>query len=87
MTDADAAARPTVVELLEFDRTHPKHDGRKTEAIRHTFGVTVPRYYQLLLDAIETREARRHDALLVRQIHERIHGGARRRLGLLRRKP
>lgn len=78
---------PTTVQLLEFDRRFPKHTGLKTQAIQQELGLTVGHYYQLLLTALDTREALEHDGLLVHAIRSRIHDASRLRLRLIRRRP
>lgn len=83
----DTTARPTVVELLEFERSQPsRHTGQKTAAIAARFGIAAGPYYQQLIAAVRTREAIEHDALLARQIRDRMEAGNRLRLSLIRRR-
>lgn len=81
---------PAVSELLEFERTHPRNDGRKQEAIRLTFGIGFARYHQLLGLIIEPafpehREALEHDAALVHRIADRRARDTAQRLRLIRK--
>lgn len=90
-TEQRAARRPTGVaptalELLEFERANPGSSGRKHEAIRRQFGLTVPRYLQLVISAVSTEEALLHDAQAAHQIQSRIRSTADDRAALLRRK-
>jgi hypothetical protein len=51
--------------ILDFEREWWRHAGAKEEAIRNEFGLSAPRYYQLLNVAIELPEAVRYDPMLV----------------------
>ncbi|CAQ02825.1 DUF3263 domain-containing protein [Clavibacter sepedonicus] len=51
--------------VLDFERDWTRHAGAKEEAIRHTFGLSATRYYQLLGSLLETRQALAYDPLLV----------------------
>lgn len=77
---------PTPLELLEFERAHPGPSGRKFAAIRQQFGLTPPRYLQLVIAAVSTEEALLHDAQAAHQIQTRIRTAADDRAALLRRK-
>ncbi len=35
-------------QILEFEETHPRHNGVKAEAVREAFGLTSARYYARL---------------------------------------
>lgn len=86
MTD-DTEARPTVIELLEFERSQqPRHTGRKTAAIQARFGLAAGPYYRRLLDAAHSEEGRRHDGLLARQIRDRFDSAHRLRIRLIARR-
>ena len=43
--------------LLTFEQEHWSHTGRKQNDIRETFGISAPRYYQLLGDLVEDADA------------------------------
>lgn len=57
-------------EILEFERAHRVHDGRKEEAIRDLFGISAVRYYDLIGRVIETPAAVRYDPILIRELQE-----------------
>ena len=59
-------------QLLEFERTRPRHNGPKDLAIRRTFGVSSTRYYQALARAVRTREALEVDAITARRVQRRL---------------
>lgn len=79
---------PTAIDLLEFERTHPGHSGRKQEAVRVTFGLPYARYVQLLRVAILTTDsdehlaALEHDPVLTHRLADRWRAAVRRRLSL-----
>jgi hypothetical protein len=54
--------------ILDFERSWWMYPGPKQGAIRTRFGVSPARYYQLLNRVVDTREAERHDPLLVRRL-------------------
>ena len=81
------AERLPVGVLLEFERTHPGGSGRKAEAVRHRFGLSLPSWYQQLTAALATREALEHDAVFVRHLQDRLDRAVQRRLELLSRPP
>jgi hypothetical protein len=73
---AKARVKPgheTFVQLLEFERRNPQQGGRKWERIRSDFGLTAPRYWQMLFAAIE------HDDVVATNLNtaERIRRRAR----------
>lgn len=59
------ALEPRFARILDFEREWWRHAGAKEEAIREEFGLSAPRYYQLLNIAIELPEAVRYDPMLV----------------------
>ncbi len=59
-TTAYSAFVISTADLLAFERTwlnRRQHDGAKAQAIKEAFGVSVTRYYQQLVAAIDTAEA------------------------------
>lgn len=48
MFDTPGVLQNDEIEVLEFEETHPRHTGLKTEAIRQTFGLTSARFYARL---------------------------------------
>lgn len=54
--------------VLEFERTHPDHGGRKDDAVRTQVGVSPARYYQVLNLAIDSPAALAYDPQLVRRL-------------------
>ena len=60
-----------LTELLDFEEQWPRWSGRKDEAIRARFGISPARYFQLLLRALETREALDARPMLVRRLQRR----------------
>lgn len=73
---------PGLTALFDFERRHPRAGGRKADAVRLAFGLTLGRYQQLLHKHARTPEALRHDPQLTHQITDRATAstGARRRL-------
>ena len=63
--------RPTAVELIDFDREHGEHSGRKDEAIRRHFEITPARFYVLLARAIRSPEGQAHDPAYCRILTDR----------------
>lgn len=57
-----------VGDLLAFERAHPQPGGAKEQAIRERFGCSAARYYQALLQVIDTREALECDPVTVRRL-------------------
>jgi hypothetical protein len=71
--------------ILAFERQFWKYAGAKEQAIRELFNMSAMRYYQLLNNLIEKREAVQADPMLVKRIR-RLRAGrqrarAARRLG------
>lgn len=54
--------------ILEFEKQWWAFSGTKETEIRERFGLSAPRYYQLLNDLIDTPEALAHDPLLVKRL-------------------
>jgi hypothetical protein len=72
--------------ILEFERSWWQEPGTKERRIRELFGISVTRYHQLLMRAIDQPDALRYDPMLVRRLR-RLRGDRRRkrlarRLGL-----
>jgi hypothetical protein len=61
LTDRDRA-------MLRFESQWPRHTASKEEAIRDTFHVSAPRYYQLLNALAATQAALAHDPLMVNRL-------------------
>lgn len=55
-------------EILAFERKWWRYRGSKEEAIRETFGVSTPRYYQVLNQILYTEEAMLADPLTVKRL-------------------
>ena len=51
--------------ILDFEREWWRHVGAKEEAIREEFGLSAPRYYQVLNTLISSPAAVRYDPMLV----------------------
>jgi hypothetical protein len=62
----------TAVELLDFERTWPRHCHAKENAIRDR-GLTPARYYQLLHRAAGSLEGMAHDAITAAHVRRRVH--------------
>jgi hypothetical protein len=72
-TELDA----TELRLLAFERDWAGRVGNREAAIRHEFGVSSARYYQMLYALIDSSRAVRHDPLLVRRL-QRLRESRRR---------
>jgi hypothetical protein len=74
--------------ILAFERQWWSHAGAKEKAIRERFEVSPTRYYQLLNDLIEKREALEADPMLVKRLRRlralRQRARAARKLGFER---
>lgn len=66
--DLDAAREQRIRRMLDFEAGWSSHGGAKARAIRAEFGWSTTRYYQVLDGLLETREAVRHDPMLVRRL-------------------
>jgi hypothetical protein len=82
--DEAAAAPPPAAldqrsrEILAFERRWWRYPGAKEQAVRDTFGLSGPRYYQLLNALLDEPAALAHDPVLVSRL---------RRLRARRRRP
>ncbi|MFT3970903.1 MAG: DUF3263 domain-containing protein [Micropruina sp.] len=71
---SDPVARPAAplsersAAILDFEKQWWSFPGTKEAEIRERFGLSAPRYYQLLNDLIDTEEALAHDPLLVKRL-------------------
>lgn len=61
---------PALAAVLEFEEKWPRHRGSKEDAIRKTFRLSTPRYYQILFRMIDTREALELNPQLVNRLRE-----------------
>jgi hypothetical protein len=72
-------------DILAFERKWWTHAGAKEKAIREVFEVSATRYYQLLNDLLEKREALEADPMLVKRLRRlralRQRARSRKRLG------
>lgn len=64
--------------MLQLETTYPRHTNVKDRAIRAALDITSTRYYQLLNQAIDTREALEADPVTIRRLR-RIRDERRRR--------
>ncbi|MCD2170341.1 DUF3263 domain-containing protein [Microbacterium sp. JC 701] len=62
---------PTDSELLDFERRHERHTGKKELLILDELGLRPARYYQLLRRAARTWEAWASDPMLCRRVLDR----------------
>ena len=62
---------PLPAALLDFERTHPRHSGRKEEAIRRDLGITPARYYVLLARVAESGVGMAADPMTARRVRQR----------------
>lgn len=62
---------PDMVTLLDFEEANPGTGGAKAALIRTTFHLNETRYYQALLQAINTPEALEHNPMLVHRLRDR----------------
>jgi hypothetical protein len=63
--------------ILDFERNWWTQAGPKERAIRHKFGWSAARYYQLLNRLIDTPEAMGYDPMLVKRLR-RLRAARRR---------
>jgi len=65
----DCKGRPTIAQVVTFEAENATtHGGVKEERIRAVFGISAPRYYQLLHHYITTDEAHQLDPITVHRI-------------------
>ena len=73
-------------EILAFERQWWKYAGAKEQAIRELFDMSGTRYYQVLNNLIDTREALAADPMLVKRLRRlrasRQRQRSARRLGI-----
>ena len=55
-------------EILSFERQWWSHAGAKEKAIREVFELSATRYYQVLNDLLDKREAVEADPMLVKRL-------------------
>lgn len=65
----------TTTDLLDFERTWPRHSHAKEVAIRAR-GLTPARYYQLLHRAAASLEGQEHDAITAHRVVRLRRGAA-----------
>lgn len=75
-------------DILAFERQWWTHAGAKEQAVRARFELSATRYYQLVNELLEKREAMEADPMLVKRLR-RVRAGrqrarAARRLGIER---
>jgi hypothetical protein len=84
--DGDGRLAERDLAILSFERQWWKYAGAKEQAIRESFDMSATRYYQLLNQLIDRREALEHDPMLVKRLRrQRAHRQrqrAARRLGI-----
>lgn len=66
--------------ILDFERSSWQRPGPKETAIRAELGVSGTRYYQMLNDLIDDRDAYEYDPLLVRRLRQRREARRRRKI-------
>jgi Protein of unknown function (DUF3263) len=75
-------------DILAFERQWWTHAGAKEQAIRERYHISATRYYQVLNELIEKREALAADPMLVKRLRRlranRQRTRAARRLGIER---
>jgi Protein of unknown function (DUF3263) len=64
-------------EILAFERQWWKYAGAKEQAIRELFDMSATRYYQILNDLIDTRDALAADPMLIKRLR-RLRSGRQR---------
>src|SRR5918992_4634119 len=64
-------------DLLAFERQWWKYAGAKEQAIRELFDMSATRYYQILNDLIDTRDALAADPMLIKRLR-RLRSGRQR---------
>ena len=73
-------------DILQFERQWWQYAGAKDQAVKDMFGLSPPRYYQVLNAIIDNPDALAHDPLLVRRLRRmrksRQQARSMRRLGI-----
>lgn len=64
-------------EILAFERQWWKYAGAKEQAIRELFDMSATRYYQILNDLIDRRDALAADPMLIKRLR-RLRSGRQR---------
>lgn len=64
--------------ILDFERECWKRSGPKENAIRSELDMSSTRYYQLLRDLLDERDAYEYDPLLIRRLRQRRDEGRKR---------
>lgn len=67
LTDRDA-------EILDLERSWFRYAGARETVVRERFGMSMPRYLQVLHALIDRPEALEYDAQLVRRLQRRRAG-------------
>jgi hypothetical protein len=69
--------------ILTFEEEHWVHTGRKQNDIREQFGISTPRYYQMLGDLIQNEDAVKEFPQLTKRMLARRAAHERSRLRFL----
>jgi hypothetical protein len=59
------------VEMLDLERSWFRYAGARETVVRERFGMSMPRYLQVLHALIDSPAALEHDAQLVRRLQRR----------------
>lgn len=86
MTSPDVARlTDQEIEILKLERLWWQYTGTKEQAIRERFDMSATRYYQVVNELIERREAMAFDPMLVKRLRriraDRQRTRSARRLG------
>lgn len=77
--DAEEMLSDTQRAMLDFERIWWRAPGAKDQAIRERFGMSPLRYYQALNQLLDSPQALRYDAVLVKRLNRlRSAAGSRR---------
>jgi hypothetical protein len=75
-------------DILAFERQFWTYAGAKEQAVRERYGISATRYYQILNELLEKREALAADPMLVKRLRRlrahRQRARAARKLGIER---
>lgn len=84
--DTDVGLTERAQAILAFERQWWKYPGKKEQAIRELFGMSDTRYYQILNQLMESREAMVADPMLIKRLRRmrasRHRTRAAKRLGI-----